>query len=71
MVQTDQGYTTGKGLAQRLKKYPTFYDQAECNKLGVSDDTLITPLTAFKNRIKFKVYEFDKLIDSCNIEIDD
>ena len=71
MVQTKDGYQPAKNLAQRLKAYKTFYDAEECKKLGVDEETLVTPPTAYHNRIRFKVFEFDNLIDSSNIEIDD
>ena len=71
MVQTDNGYEPAKNLAQRLKKYQTFYDAEECKRLGVGDDILITPPTAYKSRIRFKVFEYDNLIDSSNIEVTD
>lgn len=34
-------------------------------------DTLITPLTPYKKRIRFKVFEMEKLIDSSNITVED
>ena len=71
MVQTENGYQPAKNLAQRLKAYKTFYDPEESKKLGVDDETLVTPPTAYHNRIRFKVFEFEKLIDSSNIEVDD
>ena len=59
-----------KELASRLKAYKTFYDAEEAKRLGIDDDTLVTPPTAYKNRIRFKVYEFEDLIDSSNIEVE-
>ena len=70
MVQTDHGYEPAKGLAQRLKGHKTFYDAEESERLQVDDDTLITPVTAYKSRIRFKVLEFDDLIDSSNVAIE-
>ena len=70
MTQTENGYEPAKGLAQRLKAYKTFYDAEESEKLGVDEDTLVTPPTAYKTRIRFKVLEFEELIDSSNVAID-
>lgn len=71
MVQTENGYQPAKQLAQRLKSYKTFYDPEEAERLGIDDDTLVTPPTTYGHRIRFKVFEFDNLIDSSNIELDD
>ena len=69
MVQTPDGYIPAKGLANRLKAFKTFYDEEESKRLGVDDDTLVTPKTAYKTRIRFRVLEFDDLIDSSNIDL--
>jgi hypothetical protein len=37
----------------------------------LSDDWLVTPQTVYKTRIKYRVMEFEKLIDSSNIELED
>ena len=69
MVQTTDGYVPAKGLANRLKDFKTFYDKEESLRLGVDKDTLVTPPSAYKTRIRFKVLEFDDLIDSSNIDL--
>ena len=69
MVQSENGYVASKGLAKRLKAYDKFYDRAKAEKLGLPEDTLITPITPYKKRIRFKVLEFEKLIDSSNITV--
>ena len=69
MVQTTDGYVPAKGLANRLKDFKTFYDKEESLRLGVDKDTLVTPPSAYKSRIRFKVLEFDDLIDSSNIDL--
>ena len=69
MVQTPDGYVPAKGLANRLKDFKTFYDKEESLRLGVDEDTLVTPPSAYKTRIRFKVLEFDDLIDSSNIDL--
>jgi len=40
-------------------------------ELDLDHDVLITPLTSFKRRIKFKVLEYETLIDSSNINMND
>ena len=37
--------------------------------MKVDKDTLVTPPSAYKTRIRFKVLEFDDLIDSSNIDL--
>jgi len=71
MTQTPNGFAPAKGLANRLKAYKTFYDREESEKLEVDEDTLVTPPTAYKTRIRFKVLEFEDLIDSSNISVDE
>jgi hypothetical protein len=70
MVHSDDGYVPSFGLAQRLKKYDKFYDEEKAAELNLAEDTLITPVTPFKKRIRFKVVEFEKLIDSSNITVE-
>ena len=62
---------TAKNLAERLKKISCFYDAESAKKLKLDKDTLITPITPYKNQVRFKVFEFDKLIDSSNIQLED
>lgn len=69
MVNTDQGYQPQKGLAQRLKEYTTFYDRAVSEAEGCDENTLITPMSPFKSRIKFTVHEFESLIDSSCVDL--
>jgi lysophospholipase len=71
MVQSENGYVPCFGLADRLKKYDKFYDGEKATELGLPSDTLITPVTPYKKRIRFKVIEFEKLIDSSNITVED
>jgi lysophospholipase len=71
MVNTDQGYVSRAGLAQRLKKQIVFYDKEHAKAVGLEDDWLVTPCTLYGKRIKFKVLELEKLLDSSNIEISD
>lgn len=67
MVNTPRGYIVQKGLAGRLKRYHTFYDEEFSNKHVTDENTLITPITPFGKRVKFHVMEFDELIDSSNM----
>jgi 60kDa lysophospholipase len=39
--------------------------------MGIEDNECITPITPFQKRIMYKVVEFDDLIDSSNINIED
>ena len=39
--------------------------------MELDEDTLITPVSPFKNRVKFTVLEYDNLIDSSCINLDD
>lgn len=69
MVQSNNGYVPSKGLADRLKKLSQFYDPEFASEMQLPDDTLITPMTPYKKRIQFRVFEFDHLIDSSNITV--
>lgn len=71
MVQTENGYAPMRGLAKRLKKSHEFYDDEFAAKINLSEEWLVTPVTPSKHRIRFKVLEFDNLIDSSNIRIED
>lgn len=71
MVQSENGYIPSKGLADRLKTYKCFHDHEHAKTLELDDNTLITPPSPFKNRVQFSVLEFDNLIDSSCICLDD
>ena len=69
MVNTDQGYQPASGLAGRLKAYKTFYDQEVSESEGCDENTLITPMSPFNSRIRFRVHEFKTLIDSSCVDL--
>lgn len=71
MVRSENGYVSAKGLANRLKAYEQFYDSKKARDLNLPDDTLITPVTAYGKRIRFKVLEMETLVDSSNLTVDD
>jgi len=73
MVQTDKGYQPEKGLAKRLKRNRTFYDAEyiKSHEVELDEDVLITPESPFDSRIRFRVQEFDNLIDSSCIDLTD
>ena len=71
MVDAENGYVTAKGLADRLRKNLVFYDKEFCEANNVDKEWLVTPPTPFRRRIRFKVLEYDTLIDSSNIKIED
>lgn len=39
--------------------------------MGLESEWLVTPETPFGKRIRFKVLEYENLIDSSNIEVSD
>ncbi len=67
MVKTPKGYAPQRGLANRLKKFQSFYDDEMAQMLELPEDTLITPETPYHRRVQFTLLEFDELIDSSNI----
>jgi lysophospholipase len=71
MVKTSRGYMVSRGLAQRLKKFHSFYDDEMAALLELPHDTLITPETPYHKRVQFTVLEFEELIDSSNIMVSD
>lgn len=71
MVHSDHGYVTAHGLGDRLKKNQIFYDADFCKENNVEEDWLVTPPTPYKHRIRFKVLEFDNLLDSSNLNMED
>ena len=72
MVHSDVGYVAAPGLAGRLRENVTLHDKkyAEMHPLE-SDDWCVTPLTAFKKHIRYQIMEYEHLIDSSNISIQD
>jgi len=71
MVKTERGYMVSKGLAGRLKKFHSFYDDEFAEQLGLPDNILVTPETPYHKRIVYTMLEFDDLIDSSNIMVSD
>lgn len=71
MVKTAKGYMAQGGLADRLKKFHTFYDEEYSKQLGLPPESLITPETPYHKRILFTMLEFEELIDSSNIQLSD
>ena len=61
---------TAPGLAKRLQKHTCFYD-VEAANLCRDENDLITPVTPYGNRIRVRVLEYETLIDSSNITIED
>ena len=47
------------------------YPKKHAEEIGLADEWLVTPPTVYRTRIKLKVMEFDKIIDSSNIDIED
>lgn len=71
MVKTPKGYMVQRGLAERLKKFHSFYDAEFAELLELDEDTLITPETPYHKRVQFTMLEFEELIDSSNIMVSD
>jgi lysophospholipase len=71
MVKTSRGYVPQRGLAERLKKFHSFYDEEYSKELSLPADTLITPETPYHKRVLFTLLEFEDLIDSSNIVLSD
>ena len=71
MINTDSGYVAAPGLAERLKKNEIFYDKEHADQMGLDTSWLVTPETPFGKRIRFRVLEYETLIDSSNIEVSD
>jgi len=71
MVKTPRGYMVLKGLADRLKKFHSFYDEEMAKMLDLPPDTLVTPETPYHKRVQYTLLEFEELIDSSNIMVTD
>ncbi len=71
MVNTENGYVAAPGLAERLKTNQIFYDRAHAEEMNLDSSWLVTPMTPFGKRIRFRVLEYETLIDSSNIEVSD
>ena len=71
MVKTPRGYMVQKGLADRLKKFHSFYDDEMAKMLDLPPDTLVTPETPYHKRVQYTMLEFEELIDSSNIMVTD
>lgn len=73
MVHSQHGYVAARGLAGRLKKNVTLHDEeyASRRRSAAGDDWLVTPVSSFGKHIRYRVLEFEHLIDSSNIKIED
>ena len=71
MTNTPNGFVPQDGLAGRLKAYKTFYDKEVSEREGCDENTLITPMSPFNSRIRFRVHEFENLIDSSCVDLSD
>lgn len=61
-------------LGKSLKAYPQLHDQSYFRKyfgLPESDELLVLPDTGEKTRVVYTVFEYDPLLDSSNMTIDD
>jgi len=71
MANVGDKYVCITGLASRLKKMATFYDEEFAKDLKLPDNVLITPKTPYGSRIKLHFLEFERLIDSANMHVSD
>lgn len=70
MIPSNKGYTVKKNYMYTfLKEHPSFCDSSY-TYFHSKDDFLITPETIFKKRIYYKLLEFEKIIDSSNMNIE-
>ena len=70
MFDSDKGLVVrNKFIENFMKQNPDFYD-ADYSFFNAQDDYLITPETIYKQRIMYKVIEYEQLIDSCNINVE-
>ena len=67
MVHTENGYVAQKGFINRLKVYRNLYDKEFSDKQGIAENEAITPETCFGTRVRYKLVEFDELLDSSNL----
>jgi hypothetical protein len=59
MVHTEMGYDVAPDLYKRLKNVHCLHDHEKAAELNLDEDCLITPLTPYKNYIKYKCLEFE------------
>ena len=71
MINTPRGYVAQRGVVNRFKLHQNLHDSQFAQTMGIEDNECITPITPFQKRIMYKVIEFDDLIDSSNISIQD
>ena len=71
MVHTPKGYMSQKGFVNRLKVYSNLYDKEFSEAQGLESNQCITPVTPFEKRIFYQVEEFDDLLDSSNLTLED
>ncbi|CAI2368397.1 unnamed protein product [Moneuplotes crassus] len=67
MVESDGGYIPHSDLLSALKTYKEFYDKDFQNDVP---GTTVTPVTMFKNRLRYHLYEYRNLIDSSELVVD-
>jgi L-asparaginase/Glu-tRNA(Gln) amidotransferase subunit D len=70
-VNTPTGYAPEKGIIKRLRLFKSLYDKEYSDSHNVGDDECITPITPFKKRIFYKVFEFEEFLDSSNMDMND
>ena len=51
--------------------YSNLYDKEFSDEMDIGPEECITPVTPFNKRIYYKVEEFDELLDSSNLTLDD
>ena len=71
MVHTPKGYVAQKGFVNRLKVYSNLYDKEFSDAMNCKSNECITPVTPFDQRVFYRVEEFDELLDSSNLTIED
>lgn len=73
--KTENGLAPAKGfLFEYLKNHPSTCDQAATKLVNPelnNKERLVTPITEIGKRVSYKIFEFDKCVDSSNILAED
>ena len=70
-VNTPNGYIAKSGIIHRLRLFKSLYDKEYSESHELGQDECITPVTPFMKRIFYRVLEFEKILDSSNMDFTD
>lgn len=71
MAQSDKGLVPKKNFLQKLIKSNRYLCDTDYTYFNSKDDFFITPISIYKQRIWFKIEEFEEIKDSSTLDCED